>query len=262
MEKFITYEYQVFAPVRIGEVAGYAFLDTGATSSRIYQSCANHLPKIGATQLQGALGTAQVEQCKLDRVSFLGHDFLDVVAKVQPDEAGGFQALPFPVVMTVGADILFQKVLYLECAAGRVGFLESVPPELEQRGQVISLRFEKRFAFFNISLGAHGLNAAFDVGAGYCVLNARCLETLQADLIEQQQEETTDSTGATSEIPVYKHPRLEVNGQCLGGIRFLVMDLTPVEEALNVAVDFIFGFNAMVNHNWIVDKSNHRLLLL
>jgi hypothetical protein len=37
--------------------------------------------------------------------------------------------------------------------------------------------------------------------------------------------------------------------------------LNPTYE-LDVTVDFIFGFNAMVNHNWIVDKSNHRLLLL
>jgi hypothetical protein len=262
MEKFIVYEFQVFAPVRIGQIAGYAFLDTGAASSRIYQSFTGNLSKTGTTHLQGALGTTRVEQCKLDRVNFLGQDFLDIVAKVQPDEAGGFQALPFPVVMTVGADILFQKTLYLECAAGRVGFLESVPPEWEKRGQVIDLRFEKNFAFFNISLGAHGLSAAFDVGAGYCVLNARCLDALQADLIEQQPEETRDSTGAKSQIPVYRHPTLEVNGHCLGGIRFLLMDLTAVEKALDIAVDFVFGFNAMVNHNWIVDKSNHRLLLL
>jgi hypothetical protein len=262
VERFITYEFQVFAPVRIGPTAGYAFLDTGATFSRIYQSFANKLAKTGTAQLQGALGTTQVEQCTLDRVSFLGHEFLDVLARVQPDEAAGFQDLPFPVVMTVGADILFQKVLYLECAAGRVGFLESVPPELEKGAHSIDLRFENRFAFFDVSLGAHRQEAAFDLGAGYCVLNARCLETLGSDLIEQRPEETMDSTGAKSQIPVYKHPALEVNGYGLGGIRFLVMDLTAVEKALAVAVDFIFGFNAMVNQNWIVDKSNHRLLLL
>ena len=262
MERFITYEFQVFAPVRIGEVAGYAFLDTGASSSRICQSYANDLPRIGAAQLRGALGTTQVEQCTLERVSLLGHDFLDVVARIQPDEAGGFQDLPFPVVMTVGADILFQKVLYLECAAGRVGFLQSVPPELEKRAQAVDLLFQRKYAFFSINLGDHQLNAAFDVGAGYCVLNARCLEALQADLMEQQPEETMDSTGAKAEIPVYKHPALQVGRLCLGGIRFLVMDLTPVEQALDVVVDFIFGFNAMMNQNWIVDKANQRLLLL
>ena len=261
MEKFITYEFQVFMPIRIGHMAGYAFLDTGASSSRIYQSFSNNLLTNGTVQLQGALGISQVEQCKLDRVNFLGHEFLDVTAKIQPDEAGGFQSLPFPVIMTVGADILFQKTLYLECAAGRAGFLESVPPELEKHSQVIDLRFEKRFAFFKINIGAHGLNAAFDVGAGYCVLNARCLDALRADLKEQPPEETSDFTGAKSLIPVYKHPTLEINGYCLGETRFLVMDLTEVEKALDVAVDFVFGFNAMANHNWIVDKLNRRLLL-
>ena len=261
MEKFLTYEFQVFMPICVGQMAGYAFLDTGASASRIYQSFSNNLLRNGTTKLQGALGTSQVEQCKLDRVTFLGHEFLDVAARVQPDEAGGFQSLPFPVIMTVGADILFQKALHLECAAGRVGFLESVPPELEKYSRVIDLRFEKRYAFFNVNLGAHVLNAAFDVGAGYSVLNARCLEVLRADLMEQPPEETSDFTGASSLLPVYKHPALEINGYCLGEIRFLVMDLTAVEKALDVTVDFIFGFNAMASHNWIIDKSSHRLLL-
>ena len=78
MEKFITYEFQVFMPIRIGHMAGYAFLDTGASSSRIYQSFSNNLLRNGTVQLQGALGISQVEQCKLDRVNFLGHEFLDV----------------------------------------------------------------------------------------------------------------------------------------------------------------------------------------
>jgi hypothetical protein len=261
MEKFITYEFQVFAPIRVGLLEGYAFLDTGASSSRIYQSFSDNLSRDGETQLQGALGTSQVQQCKLERVNFLGHDFLDMAVRIQPDEVGGFQSLPFPVVMTVGADILYQKVFHFECAAGRVGFLESVSPELESQSKVIDLHFEKRFAFFKVNMGRHVLNAAFDAGAGYCVLNARCLDALRADLVEQSPEETSDSTGAKSLIPVYKHPALEINGYCLGETRFLVMDLTAVEEALDMAVDFIFGFNAMSNHNWIVDKLNHRLLL-
>ncbi len=262
MEKFIQYEFQVFVPVRIGQTAGYAFLDTGAASSRIHQSYARDLSKSGAADIQGAMGTSRVEQCKLDRVTLLGQDFLDVVAKVQPDQAAGFQALPFPVVMTAGADILFQRILYLECAAGRVGFLDSVPAEWEKRGQMVDLRFQKAHAFLSVSLGPHGSKAAFDLGAGYSVLNARCLGPLQADLIEQQTEETSDSTGAKAWIRVFEHPSLEVDGHVLGAVRFLLMDLTPAEQALDVAVDFIFGFNAMVGHNWVVDKSNHRLLVL
>lgn len=262
MEKFIIYEFQAFLPVRIGQTAGYAFLDTGARSSRILQSYASQLPRTGTTQVRGALAAAQVEECTLEQLSLLGHDFRDVVARIQPDEAAGFQDLPFPVVMTVGADILFQKVLYLECAAGRVGFLQSVPPEMEKRARTMDLLSRGRYAFFGINLGDHQLNAAFDTGSGYCVLNARCAEALQAELTEQQPEETTDSTGARSEIPVYKHPALQVSGLCLGGIRFLVMDLTPVEQALDVTVDFIFGFNGMMNQNWIVDRANQRLLLL
>jgi len=261
MEKYLQYDFQVFAPVRIGQMGGYAFLDTGATSSRILQSCAGDLPGRGSADVQGLLGTTRLKQCTLERVTFLGEDFSNVSVRIQPDEAAGFEDLPFSVVMTVGADILFQKALYLECAAGRVGFLDPVPPEWESRGQVVPLRFEKNRAFFSLRLGSRGLSAAFDLGAGYSVLNARCLETLQADLVEEAPEETSDATGAKAWIPVYSHPRLEINGSCLGGTRFLVMDLAAAESALGVAVDFIFGFNAMVGRNWVVDKQNHRMLL-
>lgn len=262
MEKFIVYEFRMFAPVSIGWVTGYAQLDTGADSSLIRRSFSGSFPRVGTAKLQGALGVTQVEQCKLDRVSFLGHDFFEVVAKVQPDEAGGFQDLPFPVIGTLGVDILYQKPLYLEFAAGRVGFLEPVPLELEKCSQVIELCFEKGFAFFSLEMGSSKLRAIFDVGAGYSGLNARWLDELRPDLVEQPPEETIDPTGAKAWIPVYEHRCPKIDGYPLGETRFLILDLSEVEKALGVELDFVFGLDAMANHNWIVDKPGERLLLL
>jgi hypothetical protein len=65
---------------------------------------------------------------------------------------------------------------------------------------------------------------------------------------------------ASAEIRAYKHPWLEVNGQCLGGIRLLPTDSSAVENAPEVAVDIVFGFNAVVNHNWVMDRAKQWVL--
>lgn len=261
MEKFIVDNFRMFAHVRLGQVLGYAQVDTGANPSFIRQSFAKGFHKIGLGKIKGALRIAAVEQCKLPIVTFLGHDFADVLANIQPDEAGDFQSLPFQVVMTVGVDILYQKPLYLDFGSEQIGFLETALPKGIIDPQVVDLRFTSGLAFFTLGVGPHNLSAIFDTGAGYSVLNARCFDRLRAELIELRPEETSDPTGATTVIPVYKHSYLAINDYPIGETQFLVIDLTEVENAIGVEMDFIFGFDTMRNYNWIVDKQGNRLLL-
>ena len=203
---------------------------------------------------------AVVEQCRVDTLFFLGHRFSDLLVNIQDDEAGDFQGLPFEVIMTVGVDILYHKALYLNFAEREIGFLETVPTGWKRRGQTVGLHFKAGLAFFEASLGPLKLNTLFDTGAGLSVLHARCLDSLQADLVPQGFEETLDPTGARASIPVYRHPSLEIEGHSVGEIRFLVMDLTDVERAIGAKVDLIFGLDAIASHNWIVDKLQAQLV--
>jgi len=262
VEDFIVDNFRIFAPVRIGAVSGYAQIDTGANPSFVRRSFSTDFQRVGTGEIRGALRMTAVEQCRLGIVSFLGYDFSDVVVNIQSDDAGDFQGLPFQVVMTIGVDILYQKPLYLNFVEGQIGFLEVVPSEWEVRGQVVDLHFKSGLAFFKTSLGSYKLNALFDTGAGFSVLNAKCLDMLRADLIEQEPEETLDPTGAKALIPVYKYPSLEINGRSIGEIRFLVMDLADVEKAIGMEVDIVFGFDTMASYNWVVGKSQKRLLMI
>lgn len=260
MERFIVDNFRMFAPVRVGQILGYAQVDTGANPSFMCQSFSKGLHRIGIGKIKGALRIAAVERCRLPIVTFLGHNFANVLVNIQPDGAGDFQSLPFQVVMTVGVDILYQKPLYLDFGGKQLGFLEMASPRWIT-DQVVDLRFGSGLAFFTLDLGPHHLSALFDTGAGYSVLNVRCFDRLRAELIELQPEETSDPTGAKTVIPVYKHSYLAINDYPIGEGQFLVIDLTEVENAIGVEVDFIFGFNTMRNYNWIVDKQGSRLSL-
>ena len=262
MEKFIVFDFSVLVPVTMGPVSGYAVVDTGGVGSLIFQPFAEGLPRVGTSKIQSYLAAEQTEECRFDLLSVFGQNLSDVVATIVPRQIGDYATLPFPVVGTLGIDTLYQKPLYLQFAAGKIGFLEAVPPELEKRSQIIGLHFQKGFPFFTVGLGSFRLQTAFDTGSGYSVLNARWLDGLRPELMEQQPEDLSDGTGTKAWIPVYKHRNLQIDGYSLGETRFLAVDLSDLEKRLDTEIDFVLGFNAMMNQNWIVDKAGNRLLLL
>jgi hypothetical protein len=259
---YIVHGYRMFVPVRVGNLSGYAQVDTGASCSMIRNSFASGFPTVTGGQFRGALGTAEAKRCRLPVVSLLGEDFSDLVVYIQPDSAGDFGSLPFQVILTAGVDILYHKPLYLDCARQMIGFLDPASSRREEGSQEISLSLASGFAFFKLEMGPHSLNALFDTGAGYSVLHARLLELLRDQLIEQEPEEVTDPAGGNAIIPVYKHPCLAIDGQPIGEGRFLVIDLEPVERVLGTQLDFVFGFNTITGHDWVVDRPRQRLLRL
>jgi hypothetical protein len=262
MEKFIVFEFSVLVPVTMGQNQGYALVDTGGSGSLIFQPFSEGFPKAGTRKTQSLLTTEQADRCRVDRISAFGENFSDIVATVVPRAIGDLGTLPFPVIGTLGIDTLYQKPLYLQFASGKIGFLETVPPELEKHSWLIDLGFQMGFPFFTVGLGSLRLRATLDTGAGYSVLNARWLDALRPELMEVQPEETSDGTGTKAWIPVYKDRGLQIDGYSLGETRFLVADLSDLEKRLGGEIDFILGFNAMMSQDWIVDKPGGRLLLL
>lgn len=262
MVPFIAHHFQIFAPARVGHLSGYAHVDTGARRSFTRQRFGAGFPRVGEGRVKGAIGATAVPQCRVPLVSLFGEDFLDLMVDVLPDSTGDFGHLDFPVILTAGVDVLYHKPLYIDFLHQRIGFVDPVPHYLEGSSQVVDLTFALGFAFFKLQLGEHELRAMFDTGAGYSVLHARWLDTLRGELIEQAPEEATDPAGGRAIVPVYRHASLAINGIPLGGGRFLVVDLEPVEKLLGTELDFVLGFDTMVGHNWLVDQPRQRLLRL
>ena len=260
LERYRVDDYRLFAPVRLGPIVAYAQVDTGAKRSFVRRSFATEFPRVGRGHMRGALHQTEVEQCRAAGVSLLGRDFAALVLSVQPDELCGYATLPFPVAMTAGIDMLYGAPLFLNFTAREIGFVEPSWSPGADSAPVAALELVRGFALFDLTLGGQRLRALFDTGAGYSVLNARHLEGLLGELREAAAENVTDPAGGDAVVPVYAHDSLSISGHSLGPGRFLVMDLTSVEQAMSATVDFVFGFDTMVNHAWVVDVPGGRLV--
>ena len=250
-ETFIINENRLFAPVRVGQIAGYAYVDTGARYSAILQSYAKELPQTGSREFRGALGKAVAAQVHLDEFSFLGTTYRDVTVDVRPDSTGGLDALPFQVIMAFGCDVLLQKLLHLDFMKSEIGFLEDSRSELEA-GVRIEADFSFGQPFFKMALGAQSLDALFDTGAALSVLNQRLLAELKTEIAEDEPLEAEDPTGAKLMIPTFRCRGLHIGDVAFDECQVFVFDLSTVEREANVRVDFVFGINAMMGKGWVL----------
>ncbi|MGC8669276.1 MAG: retropepsin-like aspartic protease [Chthonomonadales bacterium] len=139
----------------------------------------------------------------------------------------------------------------MDLRAGHVGFIQADPPEALEA--VTELRMERGFAFFTLHIASAQLHALFDTGAGYSVLNRRCLAEVKGQVEDLGYEAASDPTGASARVPLFRAVEACIGKRTLPPFRFLAIDLGPVEELLGVPLDFVFGVEAMAGSEWIVD---------
>ena len=236
---FIFDKNRIFAPVRVGPVDGYAFVDTGIRLSRILQTYAHPYPPAAASQVS------------LDKIQFLGETFENLLVDVQPDSTGGLGALPFPVMMALGQDVLLRKPLLLNFMSHEMSFLYDNGPNTNAIVQ-IQTDFSLDLPIFEISLGCHRLKAVFDTGSPLCILARRHFERVQEEACEGEMEKVLDSTGTEYLLSTYKCRSLCLAGWSLGKCQFVVGDLSPLEAQIGCPVDFLFGLNAIKRRCWVI----------
>lgn len=257
---FTVNENRLFAPIHIGQIDGYGYLDTGARYSSILQSYSEHSPKIGVRDVRGALAATSVDQVHIDEIAFLGETFHDIVVDVQPDSQGGLDTLPFRVIMALGCDVLLQKALYLNFDQSEIDYLES---DRATKGLVSSeADFGLGLPIFKVSIGNHTFDALFDTGGGLSVLNQILLTKLEKEMTEDEPIEVEDATGVKHQIPTFRSKGLAIGDHLLGECRFLVLDLSVFEQESGRRIDCVFGINAMMNRSWIVDSLRQRIEMM
>ena len=255
----LVYKLQLFAPVRVGERWGYAFVDTGAGHSRLLTPHAAPYERLEPRQSRGALGTMRLERCSVPSVTFLDRAYRDLVVDIQSD----FSVDPPPkreVSVCAGQDVLTREPLHLDFEARELGFRarDTLP---KAPAQTLPFRRTGKVYAFEMQLGGAALPTLFDTGAGISLLNARYLEDVN-DLETLDSVDTTDTSGTVQSLPVYRHPRPEVAGVPWGGFRFLVADLSAVERAANATIGMIYGFEALSRYNWLINWNGEELLKL
>lgn len=244
-------DHLIYAPVRIPGASGLAQLDTGATRSYIYFEFAHGFARTGSAKIGGALGSASVERCTVPRLEFDGQPFESVSMDVNPGAAANLQE---PLLLTLGADILYSRPFCVDLAGREAGFVNKVAPRALE--PVAAVRMDRGLAFFTLQIAGVQLRALFDTGAGYSVLNARRLGDVSNRVEDLGYEEATDPTGATQQVPLYRAEAPAVGERILPAVQFLVIDLGPVEDVLGAPLDFVFGVEAMRGSTWMVDPAS------
>lgn len=252
---------RLFAPVGLRQISGYAHIDTGARHSSILQAHSARFPPIGTREVHGALRTISVPQICVDEIHFLDESFRDVVVDVQPDSQGDLDTLPFEVTMALGCDMLLQKPLYLDFVEGEIAFLGN-----NMLNTMENVRLETNFnlgiPILPVSFHNHVLDAVFDTGGGLSLLNQRLLGMLQTGLTEDEPIEVEDATGAKHTIPTFRCKDLVIGECLLEEFQFLVIDLSAIEQAKHLQIDFVFGLNAMKGKRWIVNRQESFIELM
>lgn len=251
-ESFILHDGQLFTPVRLGENAGFAHLDSGAKHSSVRESWAAAYPHVGLRELQGALGVMNVFRVQVAGFDFLGESFRNQVVDVLPDTSGGFTELPFPVLLALGSDVLLHRRLNLDFLRHEIAFVsqDSQPLPATER---LALDFSLGIPVFEIHLAGLPLRAVFDTGAGMSVLNQRLAEGLREALLQTGPLEVEDPSGSRQRLRTYRSRELKIGKTRMRNLQFLMIDLSAVEQRNDIQIDFIFGISGMLGRRWLID---------
>lgn len=252
-ENFLLHEFRLFAPVRIGPYSGYAHLDTGARHTRIMRSCAGTFEHAGRREMRAAFGAAALPQVRINELIFLERIFQDVLADVLPNQAGGFDVLPFNVLAALGSDLLLRHPLYIDFTDNTLAFVDDNLPDLNILARV-KVDFQLGPPLFEIIIGDQPLSGVFDTGAAMSVLNSNSLERLRHALTEAEPLEAEDPTGAKFTVPTFRCSGLQLEDFALGESRFLIIDMSSIEQEVGLHLDLVLGVSSMMGRRWLIDR--------
>ncbi len=259
MESFLIQDLKLFTPVRIGNQAAYAHLDTGASGNMIVVSAAEGLESIEDRHLQGAIGQQQVRQVRIPRMEFLGEKFEQETAVIF-DGAGYFGDVPFPVSMTLGAATLLARPLILDFKRLWLGFAEtSIRDDLARYAMDCTVGLP----LITLRMGSREYRAIFDTGAAYTLMNSAHAEEIGLSIEQVYTIEGRDPAGGTSLIPVCRLENLSVGDVALGPTEIVQVNLGSIEERLQSRIDFVLGANTMLTSNlvWVLDKESGSMVV-
>lgn len=259
MDSFIIQDFKFFAPIKLGEKDTFAHSDTGAIGNMLAASESEGLRQIESRVMQGGMGQQEVRQVQIDTLEFLEKSFADQTAVVIDGEAY-FGDVPFPVSMTLGADVLLAHPLILDFKRMWIGYAEK---PLKENLPRFTMETPSGLPFVKMRFGAQEANTIFDTGAGYSILNANHVEELGVQMEQVYALEVLDPAGGKGEIPIYRVEGLHMGDLELGLCEAFVVSLEPIEERLDKRIDFVLGANTMLGSGWVwvLDKAQNAVLI-
>jgi hypothetical protein len=110
--------------------------------------------------------------------------------------------------------------------------------------------------FCGVKVGETKGYAQIDTGAGYPVINMRSFNALKECMKLTGNEDVLDPMGKKTVVKVYSCDSVYIDKKHLGRSKFLLMDISALEEILENKIDVVFGLEAIIKHSWLIDISN------
>jgi hypothetical protein len=229
----------------------YAQLDTGASRTFVRPKLRGQLRYLGeGRKMMGVFGDDRSELGQIDEMQFLGHVFKKLSVNLSKAERGP-EVYSVESAMTLGTDVLFSLMnmgFSLSFSDQTISFTGIQPSGMKK----LRITMDRSLAFLGACIDGKNLNALFDTGAGFSALNKRVLndEGAPKELKCVRELVVTDPVGGNSKVPVFTCDEFSLAGFGYRNIEFLILDFSKIERVSGLQIDFVFGVNLMMNHDW------------
>jgi hypothetical protein len=155
----------------------------------------------------------------------------------------------------IGMDVLKDFRLHFFFDANRVSV--DAPDETEYAWQALFL--DGRFhPYVGVGFGGATARSVWDTGASLTIVDTNFVEKYPTYFQEIGQSSGTDSTGATMETPMYIMAETKIGGHRFPPHKVAGVDLSGVNDSIEVPMDLILGYTTLSQANWLFDFPDKR----
>jgi predicted aspartyl protease len=248
--------FAIFSGAWVNGKRTYVQLDTGARRSFVKSGSKIDLTFVKETEVKGALGSSSSQEMILKDLQFLGRKYTNMHVISVKSETKEKYSLRSDV--TLGTDVLYEFDGI--CFDLKENVIEHSTRELTGKDKV-NIEMKKGLAFFPLQFGNREVNALFDTGAGYSVLNKRYAEEFHTALERGKDVEVTDPAGGKGKIGTFIHRGLMLGDIELNSKEFLILDLSEIETILGFKLGFVFGVNMMLARKWLLKPNQNTMVI-
>ena len=226
------------------ENRSYRFLlDTGAAKTHVlYDDYTAHLNPAGQDETSSVFGEGVQTLVSVPRVK------LGSIVKEDFTVARAAKGSPFAHNL-IGMDLLKDFCCHFRFDEGEV----LIGPAEENRDFQTLFLDERFHPYVDVRFGKVNAKAVWDTGAGVTAAHIGFIEA-QPALFEQVGETSgTDGSGISMITPVFRMAEATIGGRAFSSHKVVGIDLSRVNETLEVPMDLLLGYSTLSQANWLFD---------